>query len=273
MKFIEDIKKLILYIQSKNFNTKSIFNIIITILSTFYHFLDNLVLLSNIGLLEANLIEGLNWKTGKNFFSFLKSVFKLFSLLLEWSELVKTLWKTYDYYSEDDLGEKNNNSGKLNQLYFYMIEALMKILMRVNSLKLEPIFSYLNPFLTALFGVIYSICGLVKRFDKVQKQEKAKAEGYIKQLHIESTIENSFSASNSYLNQMRKKRGSFSNNLYTSNKMLPQTRQSFNYLLNINSNLEEKNLLKDSYFKKYYMDFNSNYPCNPDSLYDGIESL
>ena len=116
---MEDIKKLIDYItKSKKFDYKSISNIIISIFSTFYHFLDNIVLLGNLGILGDNIIDGLNWKTGKNFFSLVKSSFKLFTNIVE-------LVENYRQTMKDQ--EKDNNSERDYKLLNKKNEAFWEI--------------------------------------------------------------------------------------------------------------------------------------------------
>lgn len=183
---------------------------------------------------------------------------------------MKTTWKENDDFSDENINTLLCNSNKINDLYYLMLEAIMKILMRINSLKLEPIFSYLNPLLTSLFGIISSVCGLIKRFEKVQKEEKEKAEGFIKQIHIENTLHRS----NVNLRNINHKKSaeeivlkhdSFKNSL------LPNSRQSFNYLLTVKGNNDnDKHLLSDVYYKSYYLEFSCNYPNHPDFMFDGI---
>lgn len=271
LKFVDDLKKLSNYLSNNIFNTRTVFNIIITLFSSFYHILENLVLLSNLGILEQNITEGLNWKTGKNFFSLLRSSFKLISLLVEMGEIIKENWKLFN--NSDNISIKEDsmnrelydkllkNNEKYYKLFFLIVEALMKVLMRINSLKIEPIFSYLHPMLMSLFGVVYCVCGIIKRLEKINKSEKSKALSYMNKIR---------SSSKQLINNTEanpeKRKINFNNSSY----MNYNRKKSFEYLLSVRGSIFDLNnkLLSNNYYDQYYIEFCKDFPTNPHIVFD-----
>lgn len=265
LKFIDDLKKLSKHLKSNIFNSKTVFDIIITLFSTFYHFLENLVLLSNLGILEQNITEGLNWKTGKNFFSLLRSAFKLISLLMEMSDLFKDKWKDYksslmNLYSVESESEKSQEKihkeikkllkadEKYYEINFLMVESLMKLLMRINSLKLEPVFSHLHPLLISLCGVVYCLCGIRKRISKINKEETNKANLFFNKMKSNKSLENIKNLNPSKAN-LRGKR-------------------SFEHLVFITNKSKSDLIISKNYYDGYYIEFGKDFPTNPEKVFD-----
>lgn len=244
--------------------------------------------MNNLGILDADITEGLNWKTGKNFFSLLRSVFKLVSLLIELGELYRAEWsrlrnRDKDSSSSNAYSSKTSSKSSLvrknllisqksqekhNELHFLIIEAIMKIVMRINSLKLEPIFSYLSMPVIGLVGVIYSVCGLIKRLDKIRSSEEKKAIKYCEivkksRLNLNQTDSEYFDMAHNTKISMEtfKKTASF----FNFNK-----RASFDLLLSIKDNGEAngKFLLDSNYYSEYYIEFAKDFPTNPQLIFD-----
>ena len=69
LKFVEDLKKFYSYLYDSSFDPITILKAFTTLSACFYHFLDNLVWASNVGMINRIISGELKWKTSKNFFS------------------------------------------------------------------------------------------------------------------------------------------------------------------------------------------------------------
>lgn len=327
LKFIEDFKKIIKYFHSKDFNNKTIINMIISLFSMFYHILENLELLSNLGVLKRNITDELNWREGKNFFSLLKSVVKLVFFLNElmnfmkeakekdenqrkgsikdffysrFSHFKEKLTKKYESFKNstdndlevvdvvDDKENKNerkeskktqsdfsilSNSDKKNpynpkknqfqnekisNLHLQVLELIMKVIKRANSLKIEPIFSYTHPVILSIISVIYALCGIRKRIKKINEEDEKLAKDYLKNMKS-SRITLKFDGNNKgvYMKKKESQRNSYD--------FLVSIKQS-NSLCDLTRNF----YVSDEYYDNYYIEFSKDFPTNPEIVFDYI---
>ena len=239
LKFLEDYKKLKSYIfKSKNFDKNAVFKIVISLFAMFYHFLENIVLLNNLGILQENITEGFNWKTGKNFFSLLESLLKYINIVFELINLSKqqnfstnsfknvhlknmdninyhnnSLYKEYSQDFDNELDNKitnmsfknnynmENNKKKFKKLYLSLIESFTKIIMRLSSLKVKPVYSYLHPVLSCLISIANCLCSLKLKYDKEVNSEEEKALDIYNKIKKSKTNLNNFN-NNSSLNKL-----------------------------------------------------------------------
>ena len=65
LKFIEDLKKFINIIYDSSFDFQTVLKAFISLSGCFYHFLDNLVWASKMGMINKVFTGEINWKTSK----------------------------------------------------------------------------------------------------------------------------------------------------------------------------------------------------------------
>lgn len=296
MKFIEDFRDLLYYIVAKKIDYYAVSNAIISLFSLFYHFLDNLVLLSNLGILD-HFDDG-NWKTGKDFFSLLKSSInfitlfhKLYNLLLEYRLFQEDLDEGKAYRLIDMFSYIRTNT-------FLLIGMFMKILIRVNSLGINPFHQFMGPAIISLCGIIYASCSLYKNLMKVQDENRKFTKMFTDEFNENTRLSGILCESNANeerdkvnpndierYNRSDKDFGYKSNLLgsnhnrgfskdmgwskkdkrYRSSKMLSDI-NSFEYLLT--SAVPETRVNDWNYFSRYYLlEFSVDFPTSP---IDGI---
>ena len=107
LKFVEDLKKFISIISESSFDIKTVLKAFTCLSGCFYHFLDNLVWASNVGIINRVFTGEINWKTSKNFFSQIRTLIKLLTAMMEF----KNCYFASSVNNENEI--KNENFEKI----------------------------------------------------------------------------------------------------------------------------------------------------------------
>jgi hypothetical protein len=246
LKFVEDLKKFYSYLFNSSFDIITILKAFTTLSSCFYHFLDNLVWASNVGMIDRIITGNLNWKTSKNFFSLLKTMIKIVTNILNFNECMNNTWESLDKdiknkNDEKILNETLKNRAKLRMITLNIIQSLIKLVTLFYSLKFDPFYSLLHPITVSLCGVIYCVISIFKLYYKNKDIQKKMLK------NLKKSTEN---LSNNYSSTI-------------SQNNLPLNR--FTKLKSFECSLLERQpnqrIIGDkNYFSNYYIDFNKDIP-------------
>jgi hypothetical protein len=243
LKFVEDFKKFYSYLFNSSFDIITILKAFTTLSSCFYHFLDNLVWASNVGMIDRIITGNLNWKTSKNFFSLLKTLIKIVTNFLNFKECMKNTWGDIDHDKKDErfLNETLKNRSKLRMITLNIIQSLIKIVTLFYSLKYDPFYSFLHPIIVSLCGVVYCVISIFKLYYKNKEIQHKMLK------NIRKSSENLFNTNAASISQ---------NNLVLNH---------FARLKSFECSLLERQpnqrlLYDENYFDSYYIDFNKDFP-------------
>jgi hypothetical protein len=255
LKFVEDFKKFYSLLYESSFNSFTILKVFTTLSACFYHFLDNLVWASNVGMINRIITGEIGWKTSKNFFSLIRQLIKLITNLIDFKTYYYSSWinnnneiKNEDY--EKILNETIKNRSKLRMKTLDIIHSLLKLCTLFYSMKLEPVYSFLHPIIVSFCGILYCLISLFKIYFKTEDDQRKMLKDYKK------SNENLFK-STSNLNGLY---SGYNNNSTSSNlQRLGGRRKSFECSL-LEHTPNQKILFDERYFYNYYIDFNKDFP-------------
>ena len=246
LKFVEDLKKFYSYLFDSSFDIITILKAFTTLSSCFYHFLDNLVWASNVGMIDRIITGNLNWKTSKNFFSLLKTLIKVVTNILNFKECMKNTWDTFEkeiknLNDEKILNDTLKNRSKLRMITLNIIQSIIKLITLFYSLKFEPFYSVLHPIIVSLCGVIYCVISIFKLYYKNKNMQHKMLR------NLRKSTEN---LSNHY-------GSTISQNNFTLNRF--KRLQSFECSL-LERQPNQRIIYDKNYFANYYLDFNKDFP-------------
>jgi hypothetical protein len=261
LKFVEDFRKFTTYIYESSFNLDTILKTFISLSASFYHFLDNLVWASNVGMIGTNITADINWKSSKNFFSIIKTLFKIINNLITFKDIYYNSWINEDNEIVEEnyekiVNETIKNWSKLRMVSLNILQGLLKLCTSLYSLKFQPISNYLHPIIVSFCGIAYCAISIFKIYIKIQEKQRKILKTYKK-----SSMEN--------INKIRERNSSqFAFNMNKENN----DNESNNHLrrrsvfeLSVLERMPNSKLICDeSYFENYYIDFNKDYPMVPE---------
>ena len=133
LKFVEDIKKFLQITYESSYNFENILKAFISLTGCFYHFLDNLVWASNVGMINRVFTGDINWKSSKNFFSVMRTSIKLFTALMDFKTTYYDSFVKKDNQIQNDKLEKLvnvtiKNRSKLRMLTVDIMQYVLKLL-------------------------------------------------------------------------------------------------------------------------------------------------
>jgi hypothetical protein len=183
LKFVEDIKKFLQITYESSFDFENILKAFISLTGCFYHFLDNLVWASNVGMINRVFTGDINWKTSKNFFSVIRTTIKLFTTLIDFRYCYYTSWIKNDNEIVNEkydkiINETIKNRSKLRMLTVDIVQYIMKLLSLMYSMKIEPFFNLLHPIIVSLCGIIFCTLSIFKIYCKINKNQKQLIDNY-----------------------------------------------------------------------------------------------
>ena len=129
--------------------------------SLFYHFLDNLVWYSNLGLISEYIAGNISLKTIKRLFSLLRNVLKL---LLDLKKYRRVCNKVEDLNSSQS-DEEQSDALKLKQLRISIIHSIIRSILLFNNLRVPP-FNYINPIISDILSVVHSLLSVFKYYSR-----------------------------------------------------------------------------------------------------------
>jgi hypothetical protein len=255
LKFIEDLKKFYSYLYDSSFNTLTILKAFTCLSASFYHFLDNLVWASNVGMINRIITGELRWKTPKNLFSLIRTGIKLATDLIDFKCCYYSSWinNENEVINEDYtkiLEETIKNRSKLRMKSLTIIRSLLKMITLLYSLKFTPVIKYIPPIIIALCGVIYSCISVLKSYLSTSDNQKKML------INIKK--------SNEHIDELQFRRSETPRGgsliIQTGRR---KTQRSFELTL-IDRKPNHRILTDEHYFENYYLDFNKDFPIVPE---------
>lgn len=185
LKFVEDLKKFINLTYDSSFDSKTVLKAFIALTGCFYHFLDNLVWASNMGMINRVFSGDINWKTSKNFFSIIRTLIKLYSAFMEFKNCYYNSWIKNDSEIinenyEKIINETMKNRSKLRMLTVEIFELLLKMTTLMYSSKIQPFYSFLHPIIVSFCGILFFAISLFKIYLKIHEMQKKLLNDYKK---------------------------------------------------------------------------------------------
>ena len=183
LKFVEDIKKFLQITYESSYNFENILKAFISLTGCFYHFLDNLVWASNVGMINRVFTGDINWKSSKNFFSVMRTSIKLFTALMDFKTTYYDSFVKKDNQIQNDKLEKLvnvtiKNRSKLRMLTVDIMQYVLKLLSLMYSMKIEPFYNWLHPIIVSLCGIIFCTLSIFKIYVKINKNQKQSYNNY-----------------------------------------------------------------------------------------------
>jgi hypothetical protein len=210
--------------------------------------LDNLVWASNVGMINPIISGDLNWKTSKNFFSIIRTLIKLATSIIDFKIFyVNSKLKNENTEDKEVLDETFKNRSKLRIITVDILHLLLKIIVSLNSLKLEPFYSFLHPITVSLCGIIACIISLFKIYYKTSETEKKLLKNFKDSQGIP------------YFSSQDLK--GLAQHSSLSNCCLKST-----FELCLLERAPNSRLFEECYFKNYYIDFNKDFPTDPNKV-------
>lgn len=251
LKWMEDIKEIYYYIIFKDTSVRNILKALMSLSSMFYHFFDNLVWGSNVGVISEYFVGDIKLKNTKNIFSLIRNLIKIIMDIYKFQFLYEINCKNQEEVQEafekkvenfqTDLHKKLliqtiEVRSKLRNKLLDIIHSFLRSIMLIYSIKIEPFYSNLHPIFNGLCGMIHSIISLYKVFFDLETQK------------------------------------AFGSNLNNNMKQTKKNKkQSLEDIIDEIEEATEKTILNDDYFDNYYIDFNKDFPTDSkDSLYNKI---
>lgn len=257
LKFVEDLKKFYSYLLDSSFDAITILKVFTTLSACFYHFLDNLVWASNVGMINRIISGDLGWKTSKNFFSLTKTLIKLVTSLINFKHCYYNSWMNEENEIKNENYEKIlnktfKNRSKLRKISIDIIHALLKLVTLFYSLKFGPVYSILHPIIVSLCGILYCVISLFKIYYKTSTENKKLLK------NIKGSLENTNANTNNNLIQ------------YKSTNNLIGLSQNYHHRSSFELSLMDRapncRLFHENYFENYYIDFNKDFPIVPEMV-------
>jgi hypothetical protein len=263
LKFVEDIKKFYSYLYDSSFDFLTILKAFTTLSACFYHFLDNLVWASNVGMINRIITGEIGWKTSKNFFSIVRTLIKLITDFVDLKTYYYGSWMNNDNEIKNEnyeklIAETIKNRSKLRMLTLDIIHACLKLVTLIYSMKFEPVFSFLHPIIVAFSGILYCVISLFKIYFKTTTLQKKMLKSFRKSNEVIAKTRSGEANNGLYLHT----NFSSSWNLHHTAK---DRRKSFEASL-IEHIPNQKLLYDEYYFDNYYIDFNKDYPIVPELI-------
>jgi len=275
LKFVEDIKKFLNLTYESSFDFKTVLEAFIALSGGFYHFLDNLVWASNVGMINRVFTGEINWKTSKNFFSIIRTLIKLFTSFMEFKDCYYNSWIKNDNEIVNEnyekiINETIKNRSKLRMLSLDIFQYLLKLTTSMYSSKFQPFYSLLHPIIVSFCGILFCAISIFNIYMKINEMQKILLINYKKsneslyKIRTPTYRSNSFIINqNSDINNINQPLGrKFSldnNNQFTSINNI----KSFEFSL-IERIPNKKLLYDEHYFDNYYIDFNKDFPIHPE---------
>jgi hypothetical protein len=251
LKFIEDLKKFYTYLYESSFNTLTALKAFTCLSASFYHFLDNLVWASNVGIINRIITGEIKWKTPKNIFSLIRTVIKLATDLIDFRDCYYDSWIN----NENEVINENytkileqtiKNRSKLRMKSLTIIRSLLKIVTLLYSMKFSPIIKYFHPIIVALCGIIYSCISIVKSYLSTSDNQKKILQ------HIKTSNDN-----------LQETGGGGASSRKIIKNFVRRNSQSFELAI-IERKPNHRVLYDEHYFENYYLDFNKDFPIVPE---------
>jgi len=259
LKFVEDLKKFYSYLYDSSFDPITILKAFTTLSACFYHFLDNLVWASNVGMINRIISGELKWKTSKNFFSLLRTMIKLITNLIDFKNYYYNSWMNneneikHENY-EKILNETFKNRSKLRMISLDIIHSLLKLITLFYSLKAEPLYSHIHPIIVTLCGIVYCVISLFKIYSKTSDSQKKMIK------NIKSV--GSYTALKSTNNLL----GISNHNMSVSNINTYGLCRRSSFEVSLVERHPNNKLFDENYFENYYIDFNKDFPLVPEMV-------
>jgi len=177
LKFVEDFKKFINLIYESSFDSKTVLKAFIALSGAFYHFLDNLVWASNVGMINRVFTGEINWKTSKNFFSIIRTLIKLYSSFMEFKICYYSSWIKNDNEIVNEnydkiINETIKNRSKLRMLTVDILQYLLKLTTLIYSSKIQPFYALLHPIIVSFCGILFCAISIFKLYLKMNDMQK-----------------------------------------------------------------------------------------------------
>jgi len=203
LKFMEDFRTIseMLY---ESFTPYKILKLLSCIAGSFYHILDNINWASNIGIIDDYLTEEIQWRTSKNFFNLLRKSFRLIGdiyKIVNYSLSLRKINIKLRTEKDDDnlLTISLEIRSKIGYKMLSFISSILRILMILYSLKLEPYYSNIHPIYTGLCGFLYSILAMIKQLIKHKTDDLIKYEKGAKRVKTEEQLYEEFVVNNKHM--------------------------------------------------------------------------
>lgn len=253
LKFIEDLKKFWSYLYDSSFDMFTILKAFTCLSACFYHFLDNLVWVSNVGMIDRIITGDINWKSSKNLFSIIRTLIKLVTYFINFKGYYYNSWINNDQIVDDNyekiVNETIKNRSKLRMLSLDILQSLLKLCTSLYSLKFQPISNLFHPIIVSFCGIGYCIISLLKIYLKTQDKQKKMLRSFYKSSNDVLTK----SKDNILLGDVT----SCINLTYNTGIKSKQSHFELSCLEHVPNH---KLMNDDSYFENYYIDFNKDYP-------------
>lgn len=177
LKFVEDIKKFINLVYESSFDSKTVLKAFIALSGGFYHFLDNLVWASNVGMINRVFSGDINWKTSKNFFSIIRTLIKLFTSFMEFKDCYYSSWIKNDNEIVNEnydkiINETIKNRSRLRMLTVDILQYLLKLTTLIYSSKIQPFYGLLHPIIVSFCGILFCCISIFKIYMKMNEMQK-----------------------------------------------------------------------------------------------------
>ncbi len=185
LKFVEDIKKFINLVYESSFDSKTVLKAFIALSGGFYHFLDNLVWASNVGMINRVFTGDINWKTSKNFFSIITTLIKLFTSFIEFKNCYYSSWIKSDNEIVNEnydkiINETIKNRSKLRMLTLDILQYLLKLTTLFYSSKIQPFYGFLHPIIVSFCGILFCCISIFKIYIKMNEMQQNLLSNYKK---------------------------------------------------------------------------------------------
>lgn len=270
LKFVEDLKKFMAHIFDSTLDIFAILKAFNYLSSCFYHFLDNLVWASNVGMIDRVITGDINWKTSKNIFSIIRTLIKITSSIIDFTHTYQSSSLENIDNIEDEEYEKLVNAtiksrSKLRVVSIDITQSLLKLTTSLYSLKFQPITSLFHPIIVSFCGIAYCAISLFKIYLKISMKQRKLVKNYrstsSEGLNLKSG--ENLIYNNKILNNKENPCVSYNMNF---NQTFPTTRGLRSYFeISCLEHIPNHRVLSDeSYFDNYYIDFNKDYPMVPE---------
>jgi hypothetical protein len=185
LKFVEDFKKFINLVYESSFDSKTVLKAFIALSGGFYHFLDNLVWASNVGMINRVFTGEINWKTSKNFFSIIRTLIKLFTAFMEFKNCYYSSWIKNDNEIVNEnydkiINETIKNRSRLRMLTVDILQYLLKLTTLIYSSKIQPFYGLLHPIIVSFCGILFCCISIFKIYVKINEMQKKLLNDYKK---------------------------------------------------------------------------------------------
>jgi hypothetical protein len=236
LNWFEDLKEIYYYLIYKSTSVRNLFKALMSISSFFYHIFDNLVWASNTGLLTEYLVGEIKFKNTKNLFSLFRNLIKI---VMDFYKF-KSLYFINSKNEEEVLQVFDNKVENFKtEIHNRLVTETLKIRYKLRYKVLDLVHSFLRinmllyslkiePFYSNLHPIFIGLCGMLHSIISMYKNITD---------YKDDSNEKGVERNTSILDII------------------------------INDNIVNKGkIFEPNYFETYYIDFNKDYPMDPEKV-------